>query len=1002
MTNMIATKHTVLHTHSATPKRRPLPLLLLMALCVAGLARVGTTGVQDEYGGPAVQVQEKEGAWVIRGAKTCVELNPAALQMTIQSGGCTWRTTASSGGDLVVETSGKSYALRLADASRRVVSPYRTGFQTGVKVSLADFPQEGTKIDTRIDLFICLEGTQEELVCELIARENGVRVLECLWPPAPAEDSFDATVVPFMQGMLLPKSWPKQVWLYDTLCYGRGLYMPWWGHQQGQAAMMVLIETPEDGGCRFEHPAGGPTRMQLRWVHSLGELRYPRRARLCFFAKGNYVTMAKRYRRYVQETGHFVSLREKIARSPLVGKLIGSPVVHTSILYHVQPESQYYSKDDPAKNHQLATFDERAEHLRGLAKKGIDRAYVHLDGWGFRGYDNLHPDVVPPCPEAGGWEAMKRFADACDELGFVFAIHDQYRDYYVDAKSYDPNHTILDREGQRPLYSLWYGGKQSILCSKLAPGHVRKNYTWLLDYGIKVRGAYLDVFAVVPPDECYNPDHPVTRADCLRYRGMCMDFIRSTGGVVSSEEPADWSIPHVDLVHHGPYPLLPDPGHGPATGIPIPLFSLVYHDALLLPWSLGKGNWGIPETDLGYLHGLANAGMPYLSPFPDTEELEQVRTMCALNQRVGLLEMTNHEFLDDSFRRQRTSFADGTTVTIDLDKDTFEIAPKLATVGNLRTMKYTPRSGDAAGAWQRQVRAGLSTRLKINDLIRTRTEIPLNPERLSSVAKDTYTVEEFEIGSTPGRRIRIVVTMPTSQDVPCPAVVCIGGHGSDLYSPYGADTVARDPAKAKTDARYYKEFGTSLAKRGYVTISTTVSQHDVREEGRLLMGERLWDLMRCVDYLRSLPQVDASRIGCAGLSLGGEMAMWLGAMDKRIAATVSAGFLTTMDHMEKDHCMCWKFDGLRELVDYADIYSLTAPRPLQCQNGLREPVSQFYVPLAREAMKEVRAIYDDMDRPENVTLNVHEEGHVIDLPALLHFLDKHLRNRQPAAPPASK
>lgn len=53
------------------------------------------------------------------------------------------------------------------------------------------------------------------------------------------------------------------------------------------------------------------------------------------------------------------------------------------------------------------------------------------------------------------------------------------------------------------------------------------------------------------------------------------------------------------------------------------------------------------------------------------------------------------------------------------------------------------------------------------------------------------------------------------------------------------------------------------------------------------MAERLWDLMRCVDYLQSMPQVDDSRIGCAGLSLGGEMAMWLGAMDERIAATVS-------------------------------------------------------------------------------------------------------------------
>ena len=117
-----------------------------------------------------------------------------------------------------------------------------------------------------------------------------------------------------------------------------------------------------------------------------------------------------------------------------------------------------------------------------------------------------------------------------------------------------------------PFHSVWYGGKQSVLCPRLALGHVKKNYSWLLDHGIKMRGAYLDVFAVVPPDECYNPEHPATRTDCLNYRGMCLDFIRSQGGVVSSEEPADWAIPHLDLVHHGPHALDAGPrqrsGHG--------------------------------------------------------------------------------------------------------------------------------------------------------------------------------------------------------------------------------------------------------------------------------------------------------------------------------------------------------------------------------------------------------------------------------------------------------
>jgi len=625
-----------------------------------------------------VQVIKNQGKWIIRGSKNRIQLDPVDLKMIMTTQACTWALRPSEAGDLVVESAGQRASLRLAGAEKKDVSPYDTGSKTGLKITLEDFVHQDHRLDLKLTLFVCLEGKAQDLVCELLAEEGTAAVQSCFWPQAVAEESFDNTVVPFMQGMLLPKDWPQKVWLYDTVSYGRGLYMPWWGHQQANSALLVLLETPVDAGCRFEHPSGGPTRIGPRWIHALGRLGYARQMRFCFMDKGNYVDMAKRYRRHVQETGHFVSLEEKITRNPHVAKLIGSPVVHTSILTHIQPASSYFHKDDPAKNHQWVSFEARARQLRQLSETGIARAYVHLDGWGLRGYDNLHPDVLPPCPEAGGWQGMEQLAETCEELGFVFAIHDQYRDYYLDAASYDPRHTVLDRKGQRPHGSTWYGGDQSILCSRLALGHVKKNYLSLLDHGVKVRGAYLDVFAVVPPDECYNPEHPATRTDCLRARAACLDFIRSQGGVVSSEEPTDWAIPHLDLVHHGPYALVPNPGHGPAMGIPVPLFNLVYHDALLLPWSLGKGAWGIPETDLGYLHGLANAGLPYLSLHPGEEALARVRTMTALHERVGRLEMSDHAFLDLSFRRQRTTFADGTMVTIDLEAGTFDIVPKLA------------------------------------------------------------------------------------------------------------------------------------------------------------------------------------------------------------------------------------------------------------------------------------------------------------------------------------
>ncbi len=293
----------------------------------------------------------------------------------------------------------------------------------------------------------------------------------------------------------------------------------------------------------------------------------------------------------------------------------------------------------------------------------------------------------------------------------------------------------------------------------------------------------------------------------------------------------------------------------------------------------------------------------------------------------------------------------------------------------LRTMKYTPRSRGAAAAWQKDLRRKLLGLLKMNDLLTSK--IPFDVRPIASEERPGYAFQEVEFNSTPGRRIKAIVTAPRTGSPPYPAVVSIHGHGGSRYVVYDR-------------ANVYKGFAAELAETGYVTIAVDVGQHEVYEPGRTLMGERLWDMMRCVDYLATMKEVDKTAIGCAGLSLGGEMSMWLAAMDERIAACVSAGFLTVMDQMEHNHCMCWKFDGLRELVDFADIYSLIAPRPLQCQNGLLEPQGMFVVPLARQALKEIRLIYSDLGKPENVSLDVHHGEHEVDVPSLLEFFRKSL------------
>jgi hypothetical protein len=212
-----------------------------------------------------------------------------------------------------------------------------------------------------------------------------------------------------------------------------------------------------------------------------------------------------------------------------------------------------------------------------------------------------------------------------------------------------------------------------------------------------------------------------------------------------------------------------------------------------------------------------------------------------------------------------------------------------------------------------------------------------------------------------------------------PAVVCIHGHGGNRNS-------VHDPKGL------YRGFATTLAAGGYVTLSTDVGQHDVQGKERTLMGERLWDVMRLVDLAVSQPEVDSQRIGCAGLSLGGEMAMWLGAMDTRIAATVSSGFLTTMENLRHGHCMCWDFPGLQRRYDFADIYSLISPRPLQCQNGRRERLpGGFPVDLSEQAMAEIKQAYRVDGAEDAAQLAVHPDGHVFDVDAAVKLFDQVLK-----------
>lgn len=641
-----------------------------------------------EWGAPEIAVTQAGNVWTIAGKKQTVTLNAADLALRVRAESASWTMVPSGPQDMLVKAGGQQFPLRLAAAAKIAIERYDTGYKTGVKITLSEWPSA-----TGLTLFltVCLEGKDEELVFDIAAQEGEVTVRRLDWPTALDAREIDHTLLSNIRGVLLPRTWPKEYHPIRAVNSDGSIKaddrsevqsnvieswsMSWWGFQKGPAAMMVIVETPDDAAYQFQHPAGGPTVIGPRWRPSLGRLGYPRTARMCFFSSGNYVDMAKRYRRHAIDTGLFVSLRDKIARKPIVQELIATPLIRSGILTNIKSGSFRYDKANPERNYRLTSFDDRARQFRRFKEMGLERLTVVLTGWPRLGYDRQHPDELPPAPEAGGWQGMKRLADTVRELGYLFSLHDQYRDYYVDAPSYDPQFAVheeddttpsdsfpgtrfgLTKEGRIPFMDHWEGGKQTFINSRFMLGHLKKNYLGLFERDIRPQGTYLDVFGYVPPDEDFNPAHPATRTEAIRDRINCYNWSRANLGFVGTEAAVDWTVPYADISS----PL------GPGRAVAVPLFNLVYHDAIITPYQ--------PDD----FRGLLNGGTPQIRGNRDLtpEDLVLIRRMAALHRRVALLEMTKHEFLDQNYRRERSTFADGTTVTVDWDAKTAVIRPEL-------------------------------------------------------------------------------------------------------------------------------------------------------------------------------------------------------------------------------------------------------------------------------------------------------------------------------------
>ncbi len=149
--------------------------------------------------------------------------------------------------------------------------------------------------------------------------------------------------------------------------------------------------------------------------------------------------------------------------------------------------------------------------------------------------------------------------------------------------------------------------------------------------------------------------------------------------------------------------------------------------------------------------------------------------------------------------------------------------------------------------------------------------------------------------------------------MPCPALLAVHGHGNGKDDAVGLNHAECIRVNALRNQGY--GYAAEFTRRGYVVLAPDFQAWGERELGfkmthaepcdyvflkAILLGITLltlqiWDGQRSLDYLCSGPDVDPTRLGCLGLSFGGNLTMWLSALDER----ESSGNVLLFQHLSR-------------------------------------------------------------------------------------------------------
>ena len=323
-----------------------------------------------------------------------------------------------------------------------------------------------------------------------------------------------------------------------------------------------------------------------------------------------------------------------------------------------------------------------------------------------------------------------------------------------------------------------------------------------------------------------------------------------------------------------------------------------------------------------------------------------------------------------------------------------------------RKLEFKPGNRKQTEAWQKKLHAKLVELMGGFPSERT----PLAAQTLEVKEYPKYRREKFVITTRPGMSLLGYLMTPTERTAPHPAMICVPGHGRGVDDIVGIDDAGRD--RTNKDG-YQHDFGIQAVEHGMAAVAIEPMAFGCRRGvqaksrnlgtsscqptagaalllGETMVGWRVWDVMRVVDWIETRKELDAKRVGCMGISGGGTITVFSAALEPRIKLAFVSGYLNTFRDsiLSLSHCIDNYVPGILQWAEMYDVAGLIAPRPLFVESGEKDNI--FPIEASKASFARVKQIYEVFGAADKAEQEVFPAEHLFHGVRGLPFAARHL------------